>query len=217
MQRRLRKQHGPFRPKPQLPVLDELILTVLSQHTSDINRDRAFAGLKVRFPSWEQVLAAPVGAIADAIRPGGIADVKARRIQTILREIERREGGLDLSGLTTLDDEEVTRYLCELPGVGPKTAACVLVFSMGRPAFPIDTHVHRIAGRLGWIGPTATAERAHKELAPLVPPDIRYDLHVALIDHGRAVCKPRMPLCSDCAVFDLCDAGPRLLAAGSAV
>jgi endonuclease-3 len=213
----LRKEQGPFEPKPALPIIDELILTVLSQHTSDINRDRAYAGLKQRFDSWEQVVVAPRESVADAIRPGGIADVKAGRIKTILEEIARREGSLSLDRLHDFDDQSVAAYLCELSGVGPKTAACVLVFSMGRPAFPIDTHVHRIAQRLGWIDPKASAERAHLELAPRVPPDIRYDLHVAFIDHGRKVCKPRLPHCSDCAVFDLCDAGPRFLAEGNAV
>lgn len=217
MQRRLRKEQGPFEAKPALPIIDELILTVLSQHTSDINRDRAFDGLNRRFGSWEEVAVASPAAIADAIRPGGIADVKARRIKVILDEIRRREGTLSLERLHDLDDQTVADYLCELPGVGPKTAACVLVFSMGRPAFPIDTHVHRIARRLGWITDKASAERAHDELAPKVPPEIRYDLHVALIDHGRKICKPRMPRCSDCVVFDLCEAGPKLLAEGSAV
>ena len=217
MQQRLRKEQGSFEPKPALPIIDELILTVLSQHTSDINRDRAFGGLKARFSSWEEVAAAPREAIADSIRPGGIADVKAGRIKVILEEIARREGTLSLDRLHELDDQEVAEYLCELPGVGPKTAACVLVFSMGRPAFPIDTHVHRIARRLGWIPDKASAEQTHNLLAPRVPADIRYDLHVSLIDHGRKICKPRMPRCSDCVVFDLCDAGPRLLAEGTAV
>ena len=217
MQRRLRKVQGPFEPKPALPIIDELVLTVLSQHTSDINRDRAFAGLKKRFRTWEEVAAAPAKQIADAIRPGGIADVKARRIKAILDEIRDREGKLSLDRLHQLDDQTVADYLCELPGVGPKTAACVLVFSMGRPAFPIDTHVHRIARRLGWIADKATAEHAHRQLAPRVPAEIRYDLHVALIDHGRKICKPRMPRCTDCVVFDLCEAGPELLAEGNAV
>jgi endonuclease III len=214
--RRLRKQHGPFEPKLSLPIIDELILTVLSQHTSDINRDRAFAQLKERFPEWEGVEAAPASAVADAIRPGGIAEVKARRIKTILQEIKEREGKLDLDRLNELDDQSVARYLCELPGVGPKTAACVLVFSMGRPAFPVDTHVHRIVRRLGWIADNASAERVHDELAPRIPPEIRYDLHVAFIDHGRKICKARMPLCTQCSVFDLCDTGPKLLAVGEA-
>ncbi len=217
MQRRLRKVQGPFEDKPRLPILDELVVTVLSQHTSDVNRDRAFTRLKERFPTWEQVLDAPVEEVADAIRPGGIADVKSRRIQEILRVIDEREGSLDLSHLNDRSDEEVEDYLCSLPGVGPKTAACVLVFSMGRAAFPIDTHVHRIVKRLGWVSDNAPAERVHRELTPKIPPDIRYDLHVAFIEHGRKVCKPRTPRCSDCVVFDLCDAGPKLLAAGEAV
>lgn len=217
MQRRLRKVQGPFAEKPRLPILDELVMTVLSQHTSDLNRDRAFTRLKERFPTWEQVLEAPVEEVADAIRPGGIAEVKSRRIQEILREVENREGSLDLDQLNKRSDEEVETYLCSLPGVGPKTAACVLVFSMGRPAFPIDTHVHRVVKRLGWVPGNASAERVHRELTPKVPPEIRYDLHVAFIEHGRTVCKPRLPRCSDCVVFDLCEAGAELLAAGEAI
>lgn len=189
---------------------------MLSQHTSDVNRDRAFAGLKARFGSWEEVLAAPPGAVADAIRPGGIAEVKARRIQEILRRIQENEGCIDLSRLELLTDAEVEEYLVALPGVGPKTAACVLAFSMGRAAFPIDTHVHRVALRLGWLPPRATAEAAHRDLSPRVPPEIRYELHVAFIEHGRKVCTPRMPRCGECVLVDLCDSGPRLLTAGLA-
>src|SRR5215468_6779735 len=134
VQRRLRAQQGAFVPKPRLPVIDEVVATVLSQHTSDVNSERAFARLKERFPAWEQV--------ADAIRCGGIADQKARRIQQILAAIEEREGRIDLGRLWDLDDAAAEAYLESLPGVGPKTAACVLVFAMGRAAFPIDTHVH---------------------------------------------------------------------------
>ena len=213
----MRKSQGPFEEKPRLPILDELVVTVLSQHTSDINRDRAFTRLKERFPTWSEVLVAPVEEVADAIRPGGIAEVKSRRIQHILRVIEERQGSLGLDHLEQLSDEEVESYLCSLPGVGPKTAACVLVFSMGRAAFPIDTHVHRIVKRLGWVADNASAERVHRELTPKVPPEIRYDLHVAFIEHGRKICKPRMPRCTDCVIFDLCEAGPRLLGAGEAV
>ena len=216
MHRRLRKAQGAFVPKPQLPIVDELILTVLSQATSDTNRDRAFEGLKARFSSWEEVRAAPVIEVADAIRPGGIADVKGARIKRILDEIHAREGSMDLAALMEMSDDEVTDYLCSLPGVGPKTAACVLVFSMGRAAFPIDTHVYRIARRLGWIDPGITAEVAHRSFAPRIPPELRYDLHVALIEHGRKVCVARMPRCSECVVFDLCEAGPALVAEGLA-
>jgi endonuclease-3 len=204
VQRRLRASQGAFIPKPGLPIIDELVATVLSQHTSDVNSERAFAQLKERFPSWEQVADAPEDLVADAIRPGGIANQKARRIKQILTAIEEREGKLDLSRLNECDDAEVESYLRALPGVGPKTAACVLVFSMGRAAFPIDTHVHRMALRLGWIPSGATADQAHEALAPLVPAEIRHDLHVAMITHGRTVCRARQPSCGDCVLRDLC-------------
>jgi endonuclease-3 len=142
--------------------------------------------------------------VADAIRCGGIADAKARRIQQILAAIRDREGRVDLGRLHDLDDASVEDYLTSLPGVGPKTAACVLVFSMGRPAFPIDTHVHRVATRLGWIPPRTTAEQAHRILGPAVPPDIRYDLHLALITHGRTVCQAQRPRCAACVLRDDC-------------
>jgi endonuclease-3 len=207
VQRRLRRHQGAFIPKPRLPIIDEVVATVLSQHTSDINSERAFARLKARFPSWEQVADAPVDDVADAIRCGGIADQKARRIQQILAAIEEREGRIDLERLIGMDDQAVESYLVSLPGVGPKTAACVLVFSMGRAAFPIDTHVHRVAARLGWIAPNATADKAYRLLAPLVPPGIRYDLHLALITHGRTVCRAQRPGCDACVVRDLCSYG----------
>jgi endonuclease-3 len=201
---RLRARQGPFRPKAGLPPLDELVATVLSQHTSDRNSERAFATLRQRFPAWEDVLRAPAGAVADAIRGGGIADQKAVRIQRILAAIGEREGRLDLARLEGLPDAEVTGYLLSLPGVGPKTAACVLVFSMGRAAFPVDTHVHRVTTRLGWVPPGTTAARAHDLLAALVPPEVRYDLHLALVVHGRTVCQARHPRCEECPLRDLC-------------
>ncbi len=214
--RRLLKQQGPFAPKPRLDPLDELVTTVLSQHTSDVNTARAFASLKDRFPRWEDVLRSPTRAVADAIRPGGLADQKAPRIKAILAEVVRREGATSLDRLNDLGDDEVEDYLCSLPGVGPKTAACVLVFSLGRDAFPIDTHVHRVTRRLGWIAGNASAGAAHRILKEAVPAELRYELHMQLIAHGRTICKARMPRCSDCVLFGLCDAGPKLLAAGDA-
>ncbi len=207
VQRLLRASQGPFVPKPRLPIIDEVVATVLSQHTSDVNSERAFAQLKASFADWEKVLEAPAGQVADAIRCGGIADQKARRIQQILAAIRQREGRIDLGRLYELDDAAVEEYLTSLPGVGPKTAACVLVFSMGRPAFPIDTHVHRIAVRLGWLPPKTTAEQAHRILAPAVPAAIRYDLHLALIGHGRAVCKAQRPRCDVCVLRTRCATG----------
>jgi endonuclease III len=203
-QRLLRASQGPFVAKPRLAILDEVVATVLSQHTSDLNSERAFAQLKATFPDWEQVLDAPAAEVADAIRCGGIADAKARRIQQILAAIRAREGRIDLSRLHDLDDAAVEEYLTSLPGVGPKTAACVLVFSMGRAAFPVDTHVYRIAARLGWIPPKVTAAKAHQILGQAVPPDIRYDLHIALIAHGRMVCKAQRPRCEECVLRDQC-------------
>ncbi|HEV2757812.1 MAG TPA: endonuclease III [Actinomycetota bacterium] len=191
-------------------------MTVLSQHTSDVNTARAFRSLKERFVSWEEVASAPVHEVEDSIRSGGLAVQKAPRIQAILEEIEAREGTIDLARLSGLTDDEVEDYLCSLPGVGPKTAACVLVFSMGRDAFPIDTHVHRVTKRLGWIAANATADAAHKTLKRAVPAELRYELHVQLINHGRTICKARVPLCSECVLFDLCETGPRLLAEGAA-
>jgi len=207
VQRRLRAQQGTFVPKPALPVIDELVATVLSQHTSDVNSERAFARLKARFPTWEQVADAPAELVADAIRCGGIADQKARRIKQILAAIEEREGRIDLGRLRDLDDAAAEAYLESLPGVGPKTAACVLLFAMGRAAFPIDTHVHRIATRLGWIPANVAADKAHRLLAPRVPPGIRYDLHVAMVTHGRVFCRAQRPRCDACVLRDLCAYG----------
>ncbi|MBO0687420.1 MAG: endonuclease III [Candidatus Dormibacteraeota bacterium] len=203
----LRERQGPFVPKARLDPVDELVATVLSQNTSDVNSERAFAGLKGRFTSWEEVLRADTAAVADAIRAGGLAEVKAPRIQRILAGIEEREGRIDLDRLRRLPDAEVDSYLQSLPGVGRKTAACVLVFSLGRPAFPVDTHVHRVAGRLGWVPATASADAAHDLLAEAIPADIRYDLHVALITHGRTLCRARNPACGECPIQELCAFG----------
>jgi endonuclease III len=205
--RRLRDEQGRFIPKPVLPVIDEVVATVLSQHTSDTNSGRAFARLKETFPSWEQVADAPTADVADAIRCGGIADQKARRIQQILAAIEDREGRISLDRLHDLEDTAAETYLESLPGVGPKTAACVLTFALGRPAFPIDTHVHRVATRLGWLPAKTPADKAHRLLAPRVPAGIRYDLHVALVTHGRTVCRAQRPRCDGCVVRDLCAFG----------
>ena len=212
VQRRLRAEQGAFAPKPVLPVIDEVVATVLSQHTSDTNSERAFAQLKERFSNWEQVAAAPAGQVADAIRCGGIADQKARRIQQILAAISEREGRIDLGRLHDLDDTAARTYLESLPGVGPKTAACVLTFAMGRAAFPVDTHVHRVATRLGWLPAKTAADKAHRLLEPMVPADIRYDLHVAMISHGRTICRAQRPRCSACVLNDLCAYGRQSVA-----
>src|SRR6266508_1430660 len=149
--RRLRDRFGPLDPPHRLDPLEELVLTVLSQNTSDVNRDRAYTALRERFPTWEALAAASPAEVADAIRPGGLANTKAPRILSILREIRDREGDFDLSWMEGASDAGVRDYLTSLPGVGPKTAACVLAFSLGRPALPVDTHVFRVARRLGFF------------------------------------------------------------------
>jgi endonuclease-3 len=204
--RRLKRAYGPLDPPRRLDPLEELVLTILSQNTSDPNRDRAYAALRARYPTWEALAAAGVPDVIRAIRPGGLANIKAPRILEVLREIRRREGGLDLSWMHTASDDEVTDYLLSLPGVGPKTAACVLAFSLDRPALPVDTHVHRVAKRLGLVPPKATATRAQAMLGTAVPARLRVSLHVGLIRHGRALCKAGRPRCEVCPLADLCPA-----------
>jgi endonuclease III len=207
--RRLQRTYGPLDSPRRLDPLEELILTILSQNTSDVNRDRAWASLRSRYPTWERLARARPRALADAIRTGGLANIKAPRILAVLREIESREGGFDLGWMRTASDRRVTEYLTSLPGVGPKTAACVLAFSLSRPALPVDTHVHRVAERLGMLPQGATASRAHVLLSDLVPARLRVSMHVGLIRHGRALCRAGRPRCESCPLFDLCPSGPR--------
>lgn len=210
--RRLLRHFGDLDPPRRTDPLDELILTVLSQHTSDANADRAFGSLRGRFPTWGAVVRARPAEVAEAIRSGGLANTKAPRIRSILREVSEREGRFDLSRLRRLSDVEVVRYLTSLPGVGPKTAAVVLAFALGRPALPVDTHVHRVATRLGWV-PRTSAESAHRRLETLVRPELRVPLHVGLIRLGREICKSGRPRCESCPLVELCPTAPSVLGA----
>jgi endonuclease III len=205
--RRLERRFGELNPPRASDPLDELILTVLSQHTSDVNADRAFTSLRTALPSWERVVAAPEAAVADAIRSGGLANTKAPRIQGILREVRDREGAYDLERLRGLTDVDARAYLTSLPGIGPKTAAVVLSFALGRDAIPVDTHVHRVARRLGLVPANASAERADRLLHDLVPEGLRTRLHVGLIRLGREICKAPTPRCPGCPLLDLCPTG----------
>jgi endonuclease-3 len=209
--RRLERHFGELLPPRRSDPLEELILTVLSQHTSDVNAERAFASLRAAFPTWEEVVRARPGVVADAIRSGGLANTKAPRIQAILREVRDREGRFDLASLRRMLDADATDFLSSLPGVGPKTAAVVLAFSLGRDAMPVDTHVHRVTTRLGWIPARTSEAKAHGVLAELVPAEIRVAVHVGLIRLGREVCKAGRPRCEVCPVFELCPTGPVVL------
>ena len=184
--------------------LDGLILTVLSQNTNDRNRDRAYGTLRDRFPLWEQVEAAATEDLEEAIRVAGLGNVKAPRIQAILARLRQDLGGPTLASLRDWDLGKAREYLESLPGVGPKTAACVLVFDLGHPAFPVDTHVARIARRLGWAPPTASPEAIQRDLEGRLPPDRFRGGHLNLIDHGRDLCRARQPRCSLCPVGELC-------------
>lgn len=208
---RLQRAHGSAPWRPHGDPTAELVLTILSQNTSDANSGRAFLRLLARFRDWREVMEAPLPALVDAIQPGGLGPTKAPRIQAALREVYARTGGFDLSFLKNLPLEEARAWLRSLPGVGPKTAACVLLFSLGLPALPVDTHVHRVATRLGLVPQTTSAERAHEALERLVAPEDVYDFHVALIKHGRRTCTARRPGCDGCPLRDLCPSAGRFV------
>ncbi len=188
-----------------LPPLDELISTILSQNTNDTNRDRAFDALRARFPSWEAVRDAPEAEVIEAIRPAGLANQKGPRIQAVLRQITAERGDLSLDFLHEYSTEEAQQWLLKFKGVGPKTAAIVLLFALGKPAFPVDTHVHRVTGRLGIRPPKMSADKAHKYLAAQFPPETYYAAHLNIIRLGREICTARKPNCAICPLADLCD------------
>jgi endonuclease-3 len=198
------EEYGQQEWHPREP-LSVLISAILSQNTSDVNRDQAWERMKERFPTWESVLAADTTEIAEAIRPGGLANVKAPRIQEALRAIKLERGELTLDFLAEMEVDEAKRWLTSLNGVGPKTAAIVLLFSLGKPAFPVDTHVHRVSRRLGLIASKTSRERAHEALEELLLPEIYYTFHLNLIAHGREVCKSQQPRCETCVLQEHCD------------
>jgi endonuclease-3 len=190
-----------------LPAIDELVSTILSQNTNDVNRDRAFEGLRRRFPTWEAVRDTQPKDVVDAIRPAGLANQKGPRIQQVLRAITEERGNLDLSFLKDMPLEEARAWLTKFNGVGPKTAAIVLLFSLDRRAFPVDTHIYRVTGRIGLRPQKMTVEQAHVHLEKLFPPETYYAAHLNLIRLGREVCHARKPECPKCPVRKLCDYG----------
>jgi endonuclease III len=196
--------------------LDELVATILSQHTSDVNSSRAFASLRGAFPTWEDVLAADDAAVAESIRSGGLAAVKAPRIRALLSSLKSTHGTPRLDFLRETPTPDARRILEEIPGVGPKTAACVLLFCLGRPVIPVDTHVHRVARRIGLAPANASPDAVEEALEAALPTDSYYSMHVSLIAHGRRTCKAQRPLCEGCPVADLCDYFRDLTAAKAA-
>ncbi len=201
---RLRRAYGAPPAPRRLPPLDELVLTVLSQNTNDTNRDRAYADLRARFPTWDEVADAPLPAIARAIRRGGLGPTKSVRLVEILRDLRARGIPLDEHAFARMRSAPLWELLVGLKGVGPKTAACVLLFSLGRPYFPVDTHVRRVSRRLALVPEKADAAQAQALLQGVVPPRAVYALHMLLIRHGREVCIARRPLCSRCPLADSC-------------
>ena len=188
---------------PSDPVAS-LVNTILSQNTNDVNRDKAFERLRERFPGWEEVRDAPEAELIEAIRPAGLGPTKAPRIQQALRRITEERGEIELGFLGEMGVEEARAWLLDMPGIGPKTAAIVLLFALGKPAFPVDTHVHRVTLRLGLIPEKTSREKAHKLLEEIAPADIYYAFHLNLIAHGRAVCHARNPEHERCILRDDC-------------
>lgn len=199
--------YGQPQPSPNFDPLEELIGTILSQSTTNINSDRAFASLKKRFPTWEQAMRARPVTIAAAIKAGGLANVKAVVIKNILIEINARTGKLELNFLKQIAAAEALSFLLSLKGVGPKTARCVLLFACQQQVFPMDTHIFRILRRLELLPQKCSDEQAHKIIAPLIPPPAHLSLHINLIHHGRKICHPRNPQCDRCCLIEYCHFG----------
>jgi endonuclease III len=208
---RLRELYGRPVNHPHGHPIAELVRTILSQNTSDFNRDVAYERLRERFPLWEDVRDAPTDEVIDAIRPGGLANTKAPRIQAAIAALAEHP---DLDWLADAPRDEAIKFLTSLPGVGRKTAACVMLFALGRPEIPVDTHVYRVGGRLGLFPEHASFEVAHDEMLRITDPDDAYELHINLIRHGRRICRPR-PRCEQCALRRMCPYWRRLRASAA--
>jgi len=191
--------------RPHLSPVGELVSTILSQNTNDTNRDAAYDSLRKRYPTWEEVRDAPQEQVTEAIKTAGLANQKGPAIQNALRKISEERGAIELDFLSSLSRQEATDWLVNLKGVGPKTAAIVLLFSLNMPAFPVDTHVYRVTGRLGIRPEGMNPEKAHTYLAEQFSPDTYYPVHLNLIRLGREICKARKPLCESCPLHRICD------------
>ncbi|HEX8748828.1 MAG TPA: hypothetical protein VF717_16765 [Pyrinomonadaceae bacterium] len=211
MVQNLERAYGvPENERPSDP-LDMLVKIILSQATSDTNSYRTFAALKKRFPNWDAALRARTSTIADTIRAGGLSNQKAQVIKEILRQIRQEHGTLDLSFLHDFDEEAAVDYLKQFRGIGPKTIACTLLFACRKEVFPLDTHIFRVLRRVGLIPQKCTDQRAHEIMNRTVPKGKFYSFHVNLIRHGRALCRPREPICERCPIVEYCDYGQAVI------
>lgn len=201
----LHEVYGPLAWSQEQSPMDELVSCILSQSTTDTNRDRAFAALKARYTSWQAVVDAPTQELIDTIRLAGLANQKGPRIQKVLEHIHREHGAYDIDFLRDLSPDEAKAWLTSLEGVGPKTAAIVLCFGFNMPAFPVDTHIHRVSLRLGFLPEKTSADRAHPIMEAIVPPEQYFAFHIHLIRHGRDTCGARTPLCDRCPLTAHCD------------
>jgi endonuclease-3 len=200
----LEQEYGPRKWQPSKDPIDVLIGTILSQNTSDANSGRAFASLKASFDNLEALASAPVEHIARVIQSGGLSQIKAVRIKQVLEQIEKEQGRINLDSLKSMNMAEAEDYLMRLPGVGHKTARCVLLFSLGKPSLPVDTHVFRVAKRLGLIDSRASVEKAHSLLQEQIPHSKVYQFHIHMIEHGRRICHARQPRCNMCILRSAC-------------
>lgn len=207
----LEGEYGPKRNERELDALDEVVATILSQQNSSASTRAVFAELKRRFPTWDVALAADIAEIEEAIRSGGLARQKAKRIKELLASVHAERGALDLSFLEAMEADEALAYLMRFKGVGPKTARCTLLFTFEKAVFPMDVHIFRILARLGLLDPKLPDERAHREMAALVPEGKHYSAHVNLIAHGRTVCRPTNPKCGVCCLLEYCPTGQERL------
>jgi len=213
--RLMTERYGPFEEEPRLDPAHEAVFTILSQHTSDINSSRAFRFLMDRFGSLEAVARGDEAKIEEAISPGGLAKVKAPRIKLFLNRVLELNGSLDLSFLREMPLVEAKAWLRQLPGIGPKSAGIILNFSLGMPAMAIDTHIYRVCQRLRFIGPKVTVDKAHEIMEAKVPPEQVFQFHIAIINHGRRVCKAQRPLCAECVVAEGCPSRSKIMKAAS--
>ena len=204
VQDRLRHRFGTPTWHVKLPAVDELVCTILSQNTNDINRDKAFKALKERYPNWEAVRDADPAELRSVIRIAGLANQKGPNIQAALRDITEERGEIDLDWLKEKDPEEARKWLVKLRGVGPKTAAIVMVFALGMPAFPVDTHIYRVTGRIGLRPRDLDISKTHAYMEQIADPDDFGSLHLNLINLGREICQARKPKCPICPIIDLC-------------